>query len=92
MNLAVGKPEGVGLVVVQTLRRIVFNRRWVTLVVVIIVWQLLTLLIDIDLFPTPMGVLDSLEDALRGGLFFSNLGDSMVRISLGSDWAWWPAP
>ncbi len=83
MNLAVGKPEGVGLVVVQTLRRIVFNRRWVTLVVVIIVWQLLTLLIDIDLFPTPMGVLDSLEDALRGGLFFSNLGDSMVRISLG---------
>ncbi len=62
---------------------ILFNRRWITLIVVVLVWQLLTMLVDIDLFPTPMGVADSIGDALQGGLFLYNLADSMVRIALG---------
>ena len=65
------------------LTRFVLNRRWVTLVVLVAIWQVLTLVVDIDLFPTPMGVARSIGDALEGGLFLSNLGDSMVRIGLG---------
>jgi len=67
----------------QALRGFFLNRRWITLIVVVIVWQILTWVIDIDLFPTPLGVFDSLGDAMEGGLFFYNLGDSMVRIVLG---------
>ncbi len=67
----------------QAIRGFFLNRRWITLIVVLIVWQILTWVIDIDLFPTPLGVFDSLGDAMEGGLFFYNLGDSMVRIVLG---------
>jgi len=64
-------------------KRVIFNRRWVTLFVVVGVWQLIALVVDIDLFPTPIRVLESLGDALEGGLFFDQLGDSMIRISIG---------
>ncbi|HEY5622944.1 MAG TPA: ABC transporter permease [Gammaproteobacteria bacterium] len=65
------------------MKRFFLNRRWATLIVVVALWQLLTMAVDIDLFPTPLGVLDALGEALQGGLFFTNLADSMWRIALG---------
>ena len=82
MNLTDDKLDGVHLIV-RGLRRILFDRRLITFFVVVITWQFLTWVIDIDLFPTPMGVVESIGEALQGGLFLSSLGDSMVRIVLG---------
>jgi NitT/TauT family transport system permease protein len=67
----------------RALRGFFLNRRWITLIVVLIIWQILTWVIDIDLFPTPLGVVDGMGEALEGGLFFYNLADSMIRIALG---------
>ena len=53
----------------RALRAFFLNRRWITLGVVIIVWQILTWVIDIDLFPTPLGVVDSIGDAWKVGCF-----------------------
>lgn len=65
------------------LRGFFLNWRWLTLLVVVVAWHLLALAVDIDLFPTPLRVVDSLGQALEGGLFFDQLADSMIRIALG---------
>ncbi len=67
----------------KVLRGFFLNRRWVTLIVVVVAWHFLALSVDIDLFPTPMRVGQSLGEALEGGLFFDQLGDSMIRIVIG---------
>ncbi len=60
-----------------------FNRRWITFVVLILCWHFFVLAVDIDLLPTPGRVLESLREIMRSGIFFGQLGDSMVRIGLG---------
>ena len=65
------------------LRGFFLNRRWITFVVVILTWHFFALTVDIDLFPTPVRVLESLKEILGDGLFLDQLGDSMVRIGFG---------
>ena len=61
----------------------IFNRRWITFAVLILCWHFFTLVVDIDLLPTPGRVLESLREIMRNGIFFEQLGDSMVRIGFG---------
>jgi NitT/TauT family transport system permease protein len=60
-----------------------FSPRLAALLALVAAWQVAALLIDADLFPSPAGVWDKTIEALQGGLFFRQLGWSMVRITLG---------
>ena len=83
MGQAVITEPGIREMIVRGVRRFFLNRRWISLLFVVGVWQLLTLVVDIDLFPTPLGVAEGMGEALQGWLFVSNLADSMLRIALG---------
>jgi NitT/TauT family transport system permease protein len=65
------------------LQAVILNRRWITLAAVVMLWQGVAATVDVALFPSPVGVVEKIVEALRGGLFFFQLGDSMVRIAIG---------
>lgn len=67
----------------ESLRRFLFHRRWITFLVVGLVWQGIALVANIGLFPTPLTVITTSWNYIVTGLFFSELGISMVRIILG---------
>ena len=82
MGISNSKPNKASLIR-SFLRGFFFNRRWITFVVLILCWHFFVLAVDIDLLPTPGRVLESLREIMRSGIFFGQLGDSMVRIGLG---------
>jgi len=68
---------------VESLKRFILHRRWITFIVLGTVWQITAMTAKIGLFPTPMTVITTSWQYLTTGLFFSELGISLVRISLG---------
>jgi NitT/TauT family transport system permease protein len=67
----------------ESLRRTFLHRRWVTFIVIGAVWQATAIIANIGLFPTPITVIAASWNYVVTGLFFSELGISMLRIILG---------
>lgn len=71
---------------VQTLsllKQVVFSYRWLALIIVLALWQGIAIIVDIGLLPTPGKVVGAGWELLTTGLFFQELGNSMVRILIG---------
>lgn len=69
--------------IAEFVRNAVLNMRWVTFLVILIVWQLLATASGTGLIPTPARVVDVMWEALSTGLFFEHLAISLVRILSG---------
>lgn len=67
----------------ESLRGVFLHRRWITFLVIGVVWQVTAMIANIGLFPTPATVIAVSWQYVITGLFFSELGISMVRIILG---------
>jgi NitT/TauT family transport system permease protein len=68
---------------VTSLRRLIFHRRWITFIVLAVIWQVTAMVANIGLFPTPLTVIATGWGYITSGQFFSELGISMFRIILG---------
>ncbi|MCK6629953.1 MAG: ABC transporter permease [Anaerolineae bacterium] len=67
----------------ESLRGVFLHRRWITFLVIGVVWQVTAMIANIGLFPTPATVIAVSWQYVITGLFFSELGISMIRIILG---------
>jgi len=65
------------------MKRIVLSYRWLALIIILFVWQMIAILVDIGLLPSPGQVIGAGWGLLTSGLFFKELAASMVRILLG---------
>ncbi|RPI34339.1 MAG: ABC transporter permease, partial [Chloroflexota bacterium] len=68
---------------VQSVKENVISLRWVTLIVILLLWQVAATLSDTGLIPTPARVGAVIWEALSTGLFFRHLAISLVRILSG---------
>jgi NitT/TauT family transport system permease protein len=57
--------------------------RWVAVILFLVVWQVVSIVSNTGLVPTPIRVLNVMIDAVASGLFFKHLAISMVRILSG---------
>jgi NitT/TauT family transport system permease protein len=67
----------------ESLRGFFLHRRWITFLVIGVVWQVTAMITNIGLFPTPITVITTSWQYVVTGLFFRELGISMLRIILG---------
>jgi len=65
------------------MKRIVLSYRWLALIIILVIWQAVTILVDIGLLPSPGQVILAGWGLLTSGLFFKELAASLVRILLG---------
>jgi NitT/TauT family transport system permease protein len=65
------------------MKRIVLSYRWLALIIILFIWQVVAILVDIGLLPAPGQVIVAGWGLLTSGLFFKELAASMVRILLG---------
>lgn len=65
------------------LKESVFSYRWLALICVLGIWQGIAVVIDIGLLPTPTQVIVAGWGLVTSGLFFQELGSSMIRILIG---------
>jgi len=67
----------------QSLKRMVFNPRWLAIILVLVSWQALALYRQTRVIPRLERIYIELLHILTTGLFIEHLGASMVRIGLG---------
>jgi NitT/TauT family transport system permease protein len=67
----------------ERLKRLIFSYRWLALICLLVVWQIIALTSNIGVLPTPLKVVTSAWELLSTGLFFTELTASMVRILIG---------
>jgi len=65
------------------MKRLVLSYRWLALIIVLFLWQLVAILVDIGLLPSPGQVIVAGWGLLTSGVFFKELAASLVRILLG---------
>jgi len=69
--------------VTERLRSFIFSYRWLALICVLAIWQVIALTSNIGVLPTPLKVATAGWELVSTGLFFKELAASMVRILLG---------
>lgn len=69
--------------VAERLKQLVFSYRWLALIGILGIWQLIAITVDIGLLPTPIKVIAAAWELLSTGFFFKELGSSLVRIVIG---------
>ena len=69
--------------ILALLKQSVFSYRWLALLLILGLWQSIAIVVDIGLLPTPTQVIVAGWDLVASGLFFQELGNSMVRILIG---------
>lgn len=65
------------------LTQVIFSYRWLALIIIVALWQGIAIVVDIGLLPTPGKVVGAGWELLTTGLFFRELGNSLVRIVIG---------
>lgn len=69
--------------VTARLRSLIFSYRWLALICVLVIWQIIALTSNIGVLPTPLKVVAAGWELVSTGLFFTELAASMVRILIG---------
>lgn len=69
--------------VTARLRSLIFSYRWLALICVLVIWQIIALTSNIGVLPTPLKVVAAGWKLVSTGLFFTELAASMVRILIG---------
>jgi NitT/TauT family transport system permease protein len=69
--------------VTKRLRSLIFSYRWLALICVLVIWQVIALTSNIGVLPTPLKVVTAGWELVSTGLFFKELAASMVRILIG---------
>lgn len=67
----------------KRLKQIILSYRWLALIIILALWQVVALIADIGLLPTPSKVIVAGWTLLFSGLFFKELASSLVRILIG---------
>ncbi|HEX9922709.1 MAG TPA: ABC transporter permease subunit [Anaerolineae bacterium] len=69
--------------VTERLKGLIFSYRWLALICVLVIWQIIALTSNIGVLPTPLKVMTAGWELVSTGLFFKELAASMVRILIG---------
>jgi len=67
----------------HSLRRFIFNPRWLSVIILLIAWQALAISRNTRVIPRLERIFIALSDILISGLFIEHLSASMTRIILG---------
>jgi NitT/TauT family transport system permease protein len=69
--------------ITELLQATILNPRWLFIIIVLVVWQLVAIRMNTRVVPTPWKVATTMWRAIATGLFFENLAASMLRIAVG---------
>jgi NitT/TauT family transport system permease protein len=68
----------------RSIKRIIFHKGWLAVLMVLAIWEIISIFLGgHGLVPSPARTLGTMWEVVANGLFFEQLGDSLVRLLIG---------